>query len=73
MDALTSPKPYIDFVETTETDAFNSADLVAQATAAYTSTVTYPANNTFANGLKLIAKLATGLALSLTGQEVRLA
>jgi uncharacterized protein (DUF1501 family) len=59
MEALTSAKPYIDFVETTETDAFNSADLVAQASAAYTSTIAYPANNTFANGLKLIAKLAT--------------
>jgi len=59
MDALTSSKPYIDFVETTETAAFNSSDLVAQATAAYTSTVTYPANESFAAGLKLIAKLAT--------------
>ncbi len=59
MDEAASTKPYIDLVEATQTDAFNSADLVAQASQAYTSTVTYPANDSFANGLKLIAKLAT--------------
>jgi uncharacterized protein (DUF1501 family) len=59
MDEAASTKPYIDLLEATETDAFNSADLVAQASQAYTSTVTYPANDSFASGLKLIAKLAT--------------
>ncbi len=59
MDEAASTKPYIDLLEATETDAFNSADLVAQATQAYTSTVTYPANDSFASGLKLIAKVAT--------------
>lgn len=57
-DSLASPKPYIDLSETTQIDALNSADLVAQATAAYQSTVTYPTNN-LAPGFKLIAKLAT--------------
>ena len=38
--------------------ALNSADLVAQATATYQSTVTYPTGNNLAPGLKLIAKLS---------------
>jgi uncharacterized protein (DUF1501 family) len=59
MDAATSTKPYQDLIETTQLDALNSADAVAAATAAYTSTITYPANESFAAGLKLIAKLAT--------------
>lgn len=59
IDETPATKPYLDLSESTEIDALNSADLVAQATAAYQSTITYPANNGFANGLKLIAKLAT--------------
>lgn len=59
MDAAQSNKAYIDLSETTELDALNSADSVAQATAAYQSSIIYPANNNFASGLKLIAKLAT--------------
>lgn len=58
-DDSPSTKPYIDLSETTQIDALNSADLVAQATAGYQSTVTYPTGNTLASGLKLIAKLAT--------------
>lgn len=58
-DDTPSSKPYLDLSESTQIDALNSADLVAQATAAYQSTVTYPASNGFAAGLKLIAKLAT--------------
>lgn len=59
VDPAQATKPYIDLAETTELDALNSADLVAQATAAYQSTVTYPSGNSLAAGLKLIAKLAT--------------
>jgi uncharacterized protein (DUF1501 family) len=59
MDTTTSTKPYTDLVETTQLDALNSADQVATATAAYQSNISYPANDSFANGLKLIAKLAT--------------
>ncbi len=58
-DDTASIKPYTDLCEATQIDALNSADLVAQATAAYQSTVTYPTNSGFANGLKLIAKLAS--------------
>jgi len=59
IDESQSSKPYIDLSETTEIDALNSADSVAEATSEYQSTITYPANSNFANGLKLIAKLAT--------------
>jgi len=58
-DESPSTKPYIDLTETIEVDAINGADLLAQATAAYQSSVTYPANNDLAKGLKLIAKMAT--------------
>lgn len=58
MDSSISPKPYQELVETTTLDAFNSADQMAAATAAYQSSIQYPANS-FANGLKLIAKLAS--------------
>jgi uncharacterized protein (DUF1501 family) len=37
----------------------DGADQVLQAALAYTSPVTYPTGNSFANGLKMIAKLAT--------------
>jgi uncharacterized protein (DUF1501 family) len=49
---------YTALTKTVETDAFNSADTVAQAAAAYTSSVTFP-NTPFAGGLKLITKLAS--------------
>jgi uncharacterized protein (DUF1501 family) len=65
MDSSTSTKPYQELLEATTIDAFNSADQVAAATAAYQSTVQYPANSAFANGLKLIAKLATAINPSL--------
>ncbi len=58
-DATADTKPYTDLVETTGIDALNSADQVESATAAYSSSVVYPANDSFAAGLKLIAKLAT--------------
>jgi uncharacterized protein (DUF1501 family) len=61
IDAAPSNTPYLDLTETTEVDALNSADSIAQATAAYTSSVTYP-NNNLAYGLKLIAKLASASA-----------
>ncbi|MFN0107797.1 MAG: DUF1501 domain-containing protein [Blastocatellia bacterium] len=60
-DSAISDKPYIELSEATQIDALNSADLVAQATGSYQSTVTYPTNN-LAPGLKLIAKLATSTA-----------
>jgi uncharacterized protein (DUF1501 family) len=69
MDQTTSPLPYIDLLETSTLDAITSADLVAQADNAYDGLsgphsghthVTYPTTgNSFAAGLKLIAKLAT--------------
>jgi uncharacterized protein (DUF1501 family) len=62
MNTATSGKPYDDLVETTQLDALSSADQVATATAAYQSNISYPANDSFANGLKLIAKLATATA-----------
>lgn len=58
-DATIDVKPYVDLVESTSTDALNSADQVAAATASYSSAVVYPANDSFASGLKLIAKLAS--------------
>jgi len=58
MDTGVGP-PYADLVETTELDAFDSADRVAEANRTYQSSVVYPAQNNFAAGLKLIAKLAT--------------
>ncbi|MEP7273911.1 MAG: DUF1501 domain-containing protein, partial [Acidobacteriota bacterium] len=58
-DQMVSPDPYTDLVESTSLDALNSADQVAAATSTYSSTVVYPANDSFAAGLKLIAKLAT--------------
>jgi uncharacterized protein (DUF1501 family) len=58
-DTTTSPLPYLDLVETTNLDALNSSDQVATATATYQSNVAYPEGNSFASGLKLIAKLAT--------------
>ncbi len=54
----TAARYYTGLTKSVETDAFNSADAVALAAAAYTSTVTYPAN-AFAGGLKLISKLAS--------------
>ncbi|MEP7340444.1 MAG: DUF1501 domain-containing protein [Acidobacteriota bacterium] len=62
IDDAQSTKPYIDLSESTGLDALNSADLVAQASATYQSTVTYPTGNNLAAGLKLIAKLATSTA-----------
>ncbi len=59
VDNAQSNKPYIDLSESTQLDALNSADLVAQAAATYQSTITYPTGNNLAAGLKLIAKLAT--------------
>lgn len=59
IDNAASSKPYVDLSESTQIDALNSADLVAQATASYQSSVVYPTGNNFAFGLKLIAKLAT--------------
>jgi uncharacterized protein (DUF1501 family) len=59
VDPNFSPKRYLDLVETTTLDALNSADQVDQAAATYSSNVEYPANDSFASGLKLIAKLAT--------------
>lgn len=53
----TAARAYVSLAKTVETDAFNSADAVAQAAAAYSSSVTYP-TTAFAGGLKLIAKLA---------------
>jgi uncharacterized protein (DUF1501 family) len=47
-----------------ETNAFDSSDLVTQAIAKYTSSVSYP-NTPFAGGLKLIAKLASSSAPTL--------
>jgi uncharacterized protein (DUF1501 family) len=64
MDASVSPKPYQELVETTTIDAFNSADQVAAATAAYQSAIQYP-TSPFSYGLKLIAKLATAINPSL--------
>jgi uncharacterized protein (DUF1501 family) len=58
-DLTTDIKPYVDLVESTSTDALNSADQVAAATASYSGTVVYPANDSFAAGLKLMAKLAS--------------
>lgn len=58
-DAAIDAKPYTDLVEGTTLDALNSADQVDVATAAYSSSVVYPAADSFASGLKLIAKLAT--------------
>ena len=55
---------YTALTKNVETDAFNSADTVAQAAAAYTSSVTYP-STPFAGGLKLIAKLASSTAPAL--------
>jgi uncharacterized protein (DUF1501 family) len=59
-----SARYYTSLSQQVELDAFNSSDLVAQANAAYTSSVTYP-NNPFAGGLKLIAKLASSTAPTL--------
>ncbi len=62
MDPNQSPLPYIDLIEKVELDALNSADKVRQAITAYTSPVTYPTSGRtggFANGLRLIAQLAT--------------
>jgi uncharacterized protein (DUF1501 family) len=59
MDSTASALPYVDLMEAAAIDAMNSADLVAQANSSYTSPVTYPSGNSFAAGLKLIAKLAT--------------
>ena len=59
VDASASPKRYFDLVETTTLDALNSADQVDEAAGTYSSNVAYPANDSFASGLKLIAKLAT--------------
>ena len=58
IDGAASAKPYVDLCEATQIDALNSADLVAQAAAAYQSNITYPAGNPLAAGLKLIARLA---------------
>jgi uncharacterized protein (DUF1501 family) len=49
---------YTALTKAVATDAFNSADAVAQAAAAYASTVMYP-TTAFAGGLKLISKLAS--------------
>jgi uncharacterized protein (DUF1501 family) len=59
-DPSTSPdSQYIDLFETSEVNALDSANSVSSANSSYTSTVTYPANNSFAAGLQLIAKFAT--------------
>jgi uncharacterized protein (DUF1501 family) len=63
VDANTSPdSQYIDLFETSEVNALDSAGSVSAANSGYSSTVTYPANNGFASGLQLIAKLATASA-----------
>jgi uncharacterized protein (DUF1501 family) len=54
-------RAYTALSQQVETDAFNSSDSVAQANAAYTSSVTYP-STPFAGGLKLIVKLAASTA-----------
>lgn len=56
-NAETSALPYADLSEAVWLDALNSSDSVAQAVAAYNSSVIYP-NSQFAGGLKLIAKMA---------------
>jgi uncharacterized protein (DUF1501 family) len=62
IDADPSTKPYFDLWETTAVDAINGSAQVAAAAAAYTSPVVYPANDGFAAGLRLIAKLVTATA-----------
>lgn len=57
-DPNASASKYIDLWETTQLNAMNGADTVAAAVATYQNKVTYPANNGFAAGLKMIAKLA---------------
>jgi uncharacterized protein (DUF1501 family) len=59
IDAAASNSSYVDLWETTQLNAMDGADQVLQAALAYTSPVTYPTSNSFANGLKMIAKLAT--------------
>lgn len=59
IDAAASNSSYVDLWETTQINAMDGADQVLQAALAYTSPVTYPTGNSFANGLKMIAKLAT--------------
>ncbi len=58
-NGIIDSRPYTDLFETTTLDALNSADAVAAATAAYSSNVVYPINDSFSYGLKLIAKLAS--------------
>ena len=55
---------YTSLTKTVQTDAFNSADGVAQAAAAYASNVSYPATP-FSGGLKLISKLASSTSPAL--------
>jgi hypothetical protein len=55
---------YTGLTKTVQTDAFNSADGVAQAAAAYASNVSYPATP-FSGGLKLISKLASSTSPAL--------
>lgn len=59
VDAAASNSSYVDLWETTQLNALDGADQVSQAALGYTSPVTYPTSNSFANGLKMIAKLAT--------------
>lgn len=59
MDQTASGSPYVDLWETMQVNALDGADQVLQAGLTYTSPVTYPTGNSFANGLKMIAKLAT--------------
>jgi uncharacterized protein (DUF1501 family) len=59
MDAAAAPAPaYVDLWETAQIQAMDGSVNVTQAASTYTSSVVYPTNG-FANGLKMIAKLAT--------------
>lgn len=57
IDVAESAKPYLDLWEETTVDAILGADQVTAATTNTANNVAYPANNTFGNGLRLIAKL----------------
>jgi uncharacterized protein (DUF1501 family) len=57
MDAAQSNSPYTDLWEAAQINAMDGADKASQAAATYSSTVVYPANS-FAYGLKMIARLA---------------
>ena len=57
MDAYFTNDPYTDLIEKAQTDVFRSVDLVAAASATYSSSVVYP-RTAFAGGLKAIMSLA---------------